>query len=407
MHRCPPGGCTVNGGGVNDSRTNVSTIADGPRQLGEFTQGDTVWQATMDCVRETFAPFNITITDVDPGNVPHFENMVGGRPTDITDDPSLANAGGVAPFDCGEIPNAIVYTFDIYGPDFEHLCWTSAQEIAHAFGLEHEFLQKDPLTYLDGDLPKRFRDVDANCGEFAENNPGCRCRNKQNTYRTIVTMFGEGAPVPPTAQFKYIAEGKTVQPGFVAVVEALDAVRVAKVDLYIDGTLVGTASTQIGDEFELETPTDLAQGPHTIEARATDVQDDVGTVSLTINMGPPCTAAKGCSGVDVCVSGVCVPGPEEPGGLGRQCQRETECISHLCVDAGEGKKYCADDCQLANPDSCPSDFECIAGGTDGVCYPSGDSGCCDTGVERRGTKHGILLLGLGVALVLVRRRKRR
>jgi len=404
LHRCPMlSGCSVREG-ANDSRTDTSTIADGIRQLGEFSQGDAVWNQVLECVRTTFAPFNITITDQDPGNVPHFENMVGGKISDITSDPNLQNAGGVAPFACGEIPNAIVYTFDIYGTDFEHICWTSAQEIAHAFGLEHEFLQKDPLTYLDGNLPKRFRDEAAPCGEYAES-PRCGCgAATQNTYRRIVTLFGPGAPTPPDVLFKRLTDGKQVQPGFVAVIDAQDDVRVEKVELFIDGVIAGMATVSVGNDFEIPTP-DLAPGDHTLEARATDVQGVVGTTSLSVVMGPPCTADKGCTGKDVCVEGVCIPGPGEPGGIGSICQKDTECLSHQCADAGESHNYCVESCSLNNPDSCPGSFDCIsAGAMGGVCWPSGDGGCCDSG---GGTPHGPLLLGLGVMLVLVRRKKRR
>lgn len=404
MHRCDEvAGCFVIGGGTNNSRTDQSTIADGQRTLGGFKQGDEVWAATMACVRETFAPFNITITDVDPGDVPHFENLVGGKASDVSDSPDLANAGGVAPFACGEIPNAIVYTFDIYGPDAEHLCWTSAQEIAHAFGLEHQFLQKDPLTYLEGDLPKRFRDFAAPCGEYQQED-GCQCGGtSQNTYRRIVGMFGPGAPTPPAAAFKRISADKEVQPGFIAIIEAIDDVRVEKVELLIDGQSVGMATEPVGDDFRVPTPASLAQGAHTLEARATDVQGVVGTTTLNITVGEPCTAAAGCSGVDVCVSGVCIPGPEEPGGLGDQCQRDTECLTLQCADAGEAQRYCTAACST-NAD-CPSDFECITGG---VCWPAPSGGCCDTGTasSRRGAP-GALLLALGVGIVVVRRKRRR
>src|SRR5690606_34079819 len=99
---------------------------------------------TVACVKETFAPFDITITEQDPGDMPHFEALFGGKPSDINDDPSFGNTIGLSPFDCGEIPNSIVFIFDATGPDPLTQCWTAAQEIAHSFGLEHLFLQKDP-----------------------------------------------------------------------------------------------------------------------------------------------------------------------------------------------------------------------------------------------------------------------
>lgn len=405
MKRCPLiSGCTVTKG-TDDARTYTTSIADGAngstRTIGEFSQGIEVWNELVACVKTTFAPFNITITDQSPGpDVPHFMNMVGGKPTQLS--AALTNAGGVAPFNCGEIPNAIVYTFDVYGPDPDRLCWTSAQEIAHAFGLEHQFLQKDPLTYLDGDLPKRFRDVDAPCGEF-EQETGCGCGGAtQNTYRTIVDLFGPGAPTPPDVLFKRPGEGKEVQPGFKAVIDAQDDVRVEKVELLADGVIVGETMTIIGGGFEIVAP-ELGRGMHMLEARATDVQGVVGSQLISVKEGPPCTPDKGCTGSDVCANGVCVPGPGEAGGLGEACQSDTECLSHRCADAGEALKHCVESCTVGNADSCPSDFACLsAGAGGGVCWPA-PGGCCNVGARPQGPA----LLGLGVMLLVLRRRRRR
>jgi len=405
VHRCPEiSGCSVRGGGTDDSRTDTSTIADGIKQLGEFPHGDAVWNAMFACVKKTFEPFDITVTDVDPGNVPHFENMVGGRPSDITSSPDLQNAGGVAPFDCSGVANAIVYTFaGVYGPDADELCWTSSQEIAHAFGLDHELLGKDPMTYLQGELPKRFRDVDAPCGESVTRT--CQCPGAtQNSYRKIVGQFGVGQPTPPEVTFERPADGRTIQPRYTVTVHALDDVRVDKVELFVDGVKAGEATTEVGDDFEVAIAADTTQGSHTLEARATDVQGVVASAMLTVTVGPPCTPDDGCTGDDVCVEGVCIPGPGEPGGLGSICQKDTECISHQCIDAGESHKYCGEACSVANAESCPGGFDCVANGDSGVCYPAPGGGCCDTSGTR---PHAPLLLGLGIGLVLLRRRRAR
>jgi hypothetical protein len=403
LHRCPVGaGCGLKSGN-DDSRTDTSSIVNGQRIIGEFTQGDEVWAATVACVKKTFEPFNIMVTDVDPGpNVPHFENIVGGKPTDLGRS-DLNSAGGVAPFTCGEVPNAIVFTFDVWGGDAEQICAVSAQEVAHAFGLDHEFLQKDPMTYIIGDLPKRFRDQNADCGELETRACGCPSRPKQNSYRMIVNLFGVGAPTPPDVTFTSPAEGKEIQPGFRAAVKALDDVRIAKVELYADGALIGTSMDAFHDIFYITGPTDLPMGPHMLEARAFDVQDVMSSTTINVTQGPPCTASKGCTGSDVCVSGVCLPGPEEPGGLGDQCQQDAECLSQHCTDGGETFKHCTETCDPGAKASCPSEFECISSGATGVCWPNPDSGCCDAGT----TPQGPLLLGAGVLAMMLRRRRRR
>ncbi|HEY5922052.1 MAG TPA: Ig-like domain-containing protein, partial [Kofleriaceae bacterium] len=310
-------------------------------------------------------------------------------------------AGGVAPWDCGEIPNAITYTFDVYGPDALNLCWTVAQEVAHAFGLEHEFLQKDPMTYLAGDEPKRFRDVDAPCGEF-EIFARCECKpTPQNSYRHIVAMFGPGAPTPPELEIKYPVAGKPTQPGFTAIAEALDDVRIEKVDLLIDGVLVTTAMTPFGEgTFELATE-DFGAGEHTMEVIATDVQGVTQTASTTFVQGPPCTPSTVCTGKDVCVDGICVPGPDTPGGLGAVCTSDVECLSRRCADGGEQFKHCVDECNLSNANSCPNEFECISAGAEGVCWPTPSAGCCSATTRPEGP----MLLALGLGGLLLRRRR--
>jgi hypothetical protein len=396
--------CMVHFAPVDDSRIGASSIApsDGStRSLSPFSQPNEVWDQLLACVRETFAPFDIQITDVRPTDLstPHFLNLVGGKPTELH--PDYQGAGGVAPFDCGEIPNAITYTFDVYGPNPLALCWTASQEIAHAFGLEHEFLQKDPMTYLSGDEPKRFRDVDAQCGEY-EVFPRCDCKaSPQNSYRHIVGMFGPGAPTPPELTIKNPLASKPTQPGFTAVAVAIDDVRVERVQLFADGVMVGESTMPVSkDDFEIKTP-DFGAGPHTIEIKATDVQGVEATSTVAIMQGPPCTADTVCSGVDVCVSGVCIPGPDAPGGLGVICQQDVECLSHRCADAGEQHKHCVDECDLANTASCPDDFSCVSAGADAVCWPTPGGGCCDAGTGPQGP----MVLALGLGVLLLRRRR--
>jgi hypothetical protein len=202
--------------------------------------------------------------------------------------------------------------------------------------------------------------------------------------------------------FKRPAEGKEVQPGFKAVIDAQDDVRVEKVELVADGTVVGETTTLIGGGFEIVAP-ELGRGDHMLEARATDVQGVVGSQLISVTEGPPCTPDDGCTGSDVCAGGVCVPGPAEEGGLGGACQSDTECLSHRCADAGETLKHCVESCNMASSDSCPNDFSCLAAGASGgVCWPT-PGGCCDAGAR----PHGPALLGLGVVLVLRRRRRGR
>jgi hypothetical protein len=400
MHRCPPAGCTVLAGANDDSRQNISQIADANTTITQFKQSDDVWKQLLACVRATYAPFDVVVTEKDPGPmVPHYEHVVGGRPQELRDD--IPNAGGVAPATCTEIPNSMTFTFDVYGPDPLTLCWTAAQEIAHAFGLEHEVDAKDPMTYLAGFLPKRFQANTVQCGEGVPRICACSATGTQNTYEHILAMFGPGVPTPPEITVKAPTNGKRVQPGFVVRVNATDDVAVERVEMHVDGVFVAESSEE---PFTIVAPDVIEQGPHAMELRAIDVQGTPGSTMLDIVMGPPCTAAAGCEGVDVCVMGVCLPGPDASGGLGYDCQANSECISRNCVKAsGEKIGHCVEMCDPAVKGGCPNDFECIAAGAGGVCWPNEGGGCCETG----GSPSGPLALSLGVLVFVLRRRRAR
>ena len=398
VKRCPEAGCVVFPG-RDDARADKSSIIDGQKTIGRFKQGDAVWDAMMACVRATYAPFNIGVVDVDPGNVPHFMNIVGGHPSDA----GFGNGvGGVAPFQCTEIENAVSYTFDVWGPDAEVLCYVVAQETAHAFGLEHEMNNKDPLTYLSGPFPKRFQAADTPCGEF-EAVP-CECSGgMQNSYEHILTMFGPGVPTPPSVAITSPAAGKRVQPKFVVRVDATDDVAIDKLVMKIDGVAVAETKEV---PYKLVAPADLAEGPHMVEIVATDVQGTPATDAIEIELGPPCTAAAGCTDNEVCVMGGCVAGPGVPGGLGSFCQANTECLSGACLADSTGNRHCTEACDATIPGSCPSDFACLAAGAGGVCWPSEQGGCCSAGGSN-GVPSALLALGLFALVVRVRRRRAR
>ena len=161
LNRCA-GGCSL-GPGSDDSRTDTSSLLSKNVTISEFAHGDAAWDAVLACVARVYEPFGIVVTDVDPGEAPHFEAIVAGAPSEV----GATGIGGVAPFACGVIDNAVTYSFANIYSSVEDLCETVAQETAHAFGLEHEYLCEDPMTYLTGCGPKAFRDVDAPCGGAA------------------------------------------------------------------------------------------------------------------------------------------------------------------------------------------------------------------------------------------------
>lgn len=405
LNKCE-GNCVVRAG-FESSINNTSSIISGTRTIQEFAYSDSVWQAVVACVRETYAPFNISITDQDPGSVNHWEAIVAGEPQQAG---FSSGVGGVSPWDpvnCSIINNSITYSFaNIYGPDVNQICWTVAQEVAHSFGLDHEYLREDPMTYLSGSsLPggvKRFQDVNAQCGEFSPRQ--CECSQTQNSVQKILSIFGSATPTPPVITFDSPTNGQSVSPGFSVRVSIADDNGVADVTLVVDGQTIDTISTS---PYVFNTPETLSEGTHTLVVRATDNQGTEGSAQISVNIGPPCETPGDCAAQGdnlTCVGGRCVPGEGADGGLGDTCMEDSECFSGRCETATTGESYCVEACTPGSSD-CPGGFQCISAG---VCWPGDDDGGffgCSTGDDGRVPT---LPIALGAALgALVLRRRRR
>ncbi len=282
--------------GNNDSRTNRSTVVGQTSTIPPFEGSATEWNQIMSCVREIFSPFDVVITDQDPGNVPHMESLMGGRAQQAGMPQGVL---GVSPFtaNCSVIPNSIVFTFtqstrDAYGSGpalAEELCEIAAQEIAHSFGLDHEYLASDPMTYLNYNGLKRFQNVDAQCGEYAPRtcglpDTGVVCSQRQNSVAMLNARIGVGDAIAPSVAITSPANGATVPASFTVRADASDNLGVQKVELYVDGALVGT-STAAPFTFEVS---GLATGGRTLVARAYDSKNTTdATVAVTVQAGAP------------------------------------------------------------------------------------------------------------------------
>lgn len=297
LQRCA-GGLTISPGG-GGSIANQSEIVGGTINFPPFPYGDTAWNDVLERTRAIFSPFNITVTDVDPGNVSHDEAVVCGDGAMA----GFAGAGGVAPFSCGVINNAITFTFaDTLGNNPQLLAEVVGQEAAHAWGLDHEFLCDDPMTYLSNCGPKTFQDVDAQCGEYQPR--ACSCGgNTQNSYQHILNTFGSAVPdnAAPTAAITYPNDGDVFLPGaeFDITVSVNDDVQVANVTLYVDGSPEGSdASTPFGPWPVSNIP----QGSYEFYIEATDVAGNT-TMSAVVSIDvtpdgepPPPSGGSGDSG---------------------------------------------------------------------------------------------------------------
>lgn len=269
------GGVTLDPGD-NDSRTNKSTLAKQRTQIPAWTTSETTWQATVSCLRELFAPFDVTIVTTDPGpTVQHIEAVFGGMPQMLSMD---NNVMGVAPFksDCTILENAMVFTFTGNIPnDARMACEIQAQEIAHAYGLDHERLPTDPMTYMRYDGNRSFQNQLAECGEGAARMCGvagsASCYGKQNSVQLLFARLGSkgvlGDDTAPNVTITSPANGATVSQGFAIQVNATDNTRVTMASIFIDGVPSGSSSVA---PWTVKAPANMVRGKRKVKVEVTD-----------------------------------------------------------------------------------------------------------------------------------------
>jgi hypothetical protein len=266
------------------------------------------------------------------------------------------------------------------------------------------------MTYLWGCGDKSFQDVDADCGEDGPRT--CSCGgNTQNSVRMLLQYLGPRDATEPMVSITFPQDGSTVQKGFRVDVNAMDAVGVKTVELYIDGSFIQADSSF---PFGFTTPTGIGDGDHMVMVRAINFADLVDETTIRVSIAPPCQNTDACAEGNICVGGQCVPGPGNPGGVGAECVMATDCYTGRCDTNGDEWR-CSQGCDPAwATEDCPGGFDCVAlEGGGGFCWPGdeilAEKGCCAV-VGSAPTKQGVPWLPLSalavLALVVMRRRAR-
>jgi hypothetical protein len=328
LNRCA-GGCTLTPG-YTDARTNTSAIVMATSTLSEFSYGDASWASVVECMKQVMAPFNVTVTDVDPGpSVEHFEIMIAGLPTEVGFN---TNVGGVAQYACSApgvctkyIPNAIVFDFaGTWAGSVNDICSTAAQEIAHTWTLDHVVEPTDPMNRFDFTGMRMFQDnlrcgsdcrhtgvspYGVTCTESSDaaapcpsDQPLCQhtCMSTgtatQDNVQILLALFGPAGAVAPTLAVTNPTNGSTQPPGFAITAECTSSDGVQEVDVAIDGT---PKATLTAPPFEFPTPATLADGPHTISVVCASMLQATSTVTADI------VVARGCAGCEESSGGGC------------------------------------------------------------------------------------------------------
>jgi MYXO-CTERM domain-containing protein len=406
LNRCI-GGCNIASGPNNAISNSWPTTPPGGAVLSEFQHGEQVWQDVMNCVRETYAPYNVTITDVDPGGVPHHEAIVAGTNVENGDDMMvLGRAAGVG---CNPVNNVMSMNYaNSHPPDGQYICETVAQESAHTWGLDHAYHCSDPMTYLPncgGSGRKFFRNKNFPCGEFSERECGYCGGPTQNSHLRLFGMFGMGQPIPiPTVSISMPA-GTTAGPAFPIYAVGMAVRGFGKAEFWLNGYKWGEAEGYTGPNvsqgFQYVTPTELPDGVIDIEVRIyDDLEYGYGTATKTITKGAPCTSADQCLEGQKCEAGKCFWDPPM-GDFGAACEYDQYCLSGQCPEG-----TCTTSCIAGVTGGCPDGYVCGSGnyciGTDG-----GGGGCCSVGQSTTATLLGQLGLGALVLGGLFRRRRPR
>jgi MYXO-CTERM domain-containing protein len=315
LNRCQ-GGCVFSPGN-EDSRTNRSGIVNGPSSITEWAHGDENWNRLVSCVQAMYDPFDVVITDVDPGPaVEHFEAVEAGTPGNLG---LSSGIGGISPFACGVINNAVNFSFANIYNSVTDICHTVAQESAHSFGLEHEYLCSDPMTYLDGCGKKWFHDETASCGEYSPRS--CDCKQQQNSYQELLAHFGPGKDPGPKLDFVRPLDQEQVESAFEIEITGTDYhYGLEGLEVFVNGASVGTGQ---GLPFVTSAPAGLS-GAIEVEVRGIDIRGVQSSRIISVNSAAVC-GSEICGEGETCQDGVCTADVDDDGDPNNNCSTDDTC----------------------------------------------------------------------------------
>ncbi len=379
---------------TNSSTNTANTIASGDGRTHSNAvipaiESSFNWPYIVDCVKQQYRTYNIKITETEPTSGNYIEAVVGGNGAS-TGWSSNSGILGVASADnfCGVTERGIAFSFSTNHLGIQkandELCATIAHEVGHLLALEHEVASADTMSYVPfaSVNQKSFTSSNSQCGTDAQNTNNCSCSTSgagQVTNSAMrLSQFVGTRPIEtnaPSLSVKSPGNSDRLAPSFEVVADASDDTEVDQVAVLIDGQQVAAGSSPDSPDGSTYTiaVTQIAEGDHTLEVRASDFSGNVTNKQLAI------TVALGA--------------------VGDTCLLNEDCHGNLCAQEADGSKFCTQDCSADQ--SCPSGFDCLTSGAQQFCVPGG-GGCSIGG----GDGAMLAMLSLGGMLVLGRRRRR-
>ncbi len=187
--------------GIDDASKNHSSLVRSAKHkyvaVPAFEGTPAQWNTIVECVRDRFAPFAVSVVDQRPIEPGYIMAMMGGTAKPFEQAQAIAGEDhehavrtGLSPFNGETIPGAVVMVFaKTLNNHPRSVCETAGMEIGHAYGLDHEMDCRDLMTYLPLCGPRRFVDNTVPCGE--QNPRECkRGGQQQNSHGRLLEILG-------------------------------------------------------------------------------------------------------------------------------------------------------------------------------------------------------------------------
>lgn len=310
------------------------------------------------------APYDIYFVLTRPASGNYQRLIFGGTCASVSGGSTCA---GVAVMDCGDSMLRNIGYAHPAGLRYTDLVTTAAQEMAHAYGLNHT---TDNMDIMFPQLQNDVRPVGYGAGPIPMDETGCGGAIFQDSHALLlgtVGPFGQDV-TKPTVSITAPGNGELVAEGVdvTIAVTASDDEELVSVSAELDGMDLG-ALTAAPFEWPV---TGLDRGEHTIVVRALDASDNAQSATLTFHVGE-CVLGTDCGDGFTCQDNLCVEGTGPGGGdgnLGDPCTGNEDCASGICGTVG-GDSRCTEQCDTDG--DCPTGFECLTGG---ACWQTGGGG---------------------------------